>query len=183
VNNLPKAYHGNLNILVNNTNAIVLNRMLVILCVLLSPGPSVDEAAELATHLMYSAALPETAASYMKYCSNVIYGEELKDGEITFQASLRTRGCGRLCSAQPASSIKRITDMFSSTYGLNKAIASMRETTQDPLQVDDRHKTLTFLTPSHRVALDRFWNTGILAPFSLDLKPFKAPNKCGNGFL
>ncbi|KAF9554967.1 hypothetical protein CPC08DRAFT_671595 [Agrocybe pediades] len=177
VNNLPKASSERIDFLINNTNAVVLNRMLVILCVLLSPGPSVDEAAELATHLMYSSLLPETAASYVRYCANMIYGEELKDGEITFQASLRTRGRGRVHSAQPASSIKRITDMLYSNYSLARAMNSRKEVVLDPLQIDDRHKLLSSLSPSHRVSLDRFWNTGVLAPFSLDVKSFKSPNR------
>lgn len=151
--------------------------MLVILCALLTPGPSIDESAELALHLMYSASLPETAASYMRYCVNIIYGEELADGEMSFQTTLRTRGRGKLYSAQPAAGIKRPMEMFSSTCSLSKAMNAMKESLQDPFQIDDREKLLSMLIPAHRLALDRFWKTGILAPFALDLKPFKSPNR------
>ncbi|KAH9479796.1 hypothetical protein JR316_0008391 [Psilocybe cubensis] len=177
VNRLPNGYPGKIDILLNNSNTVVLNRMLVILCALLTPGPSIDESAELALHLMYSASLPETAASYMRYCVNTIYGEELADGEMSFQTTLRTRGRGKLYSAQPASGIKKPMEMFSSTCSLSKTIDAMRESLQDPFQIDDREKLLSMLVPGHRLALDRFWKTGILAPFSLDLKPFKSPNR------
>ncbi|KAF8966274.1 hypothetical protein BDZ97DRAFT_1657993 [Flammula alnicola] len=177
VNSLPSGFTGKLDILLNNSNTIVLNRMLVILCVLLTPGPSIEESAELAAHLMYSACLPETAASYMRYCVNIIYGDDLNDGEMSFQTALRTRGRGKLYSAQPAVSIKRPMEMFASTYGLAKALGSMKGVFHDPFYTDDRHKLLSTLKPAHRLALYHFWQTGILAPFSLDLKPFKSPNR------
>lgn len=177
VNNLPCGYTGRLDILLNNSNTIVLNRMLVILCVLLHPGPSIKESAELATHLMYSASLPDTAASYMRYCVNLIYGGYPESKDMAFQTALRTRGRGKLYSAQPAASIKRPLEMFSSNYGVSKATDSMRHTLQDPFRLDDRQKTLAMLKPAHRLALNRFWQTGILAPFSLDLKAFNSPNR------
>jgi len=151
--------------------------MLVILCVLLSPGPSIEESAELATHLMYSASLPRTAASYIRYCTNLIYGEYFSEGEMSFQTSLRTRGRGKLYSAQPTVSVKRPTEMFSSTYSLTKALDSRRELIFDPLHVDDRDGILSGLNPAHRHALNHFWETGVLAPFSLDLRAFNCPNR------
>ncbi len=56
VNGLPKHYQGKCDILLNDIDPIVVNRNLIILFALLGSGPSMDEAAELATHLMYSAA-------------------------------------------------------------------------------------------------------------------------------
>lgn len=162
----------------NNSNAIAINRMLVILCALLTPGPSIDKSAELAAHLMYSISLPETAASYLRFCVNQIYGEELLDGEMSFQASLKTRGQGRIYSAQPSVSIKKPVEMFTSTYKRSKAFESYRAAMQDPFRIDDRHKALSYLQPAHRLSLNRFWKTGILLPFSVDLSPFSCPNRC-----
>ena len=107
VNSLPRGYSGRLDVLLNNSNTVILNRILVVLCVLLSPGPSIEESAELTTHLMYSASLPENGAAYVRYCINLIYGEELNDREMSFQTTLKTRGEGKLYSAQPAAGIKR----------------------------------------------------------------------------
>ncbi|KAF9054677.1 hypothetical protein BJ165DRAFT_1600792 [Panaeolus papilionaceus] len=177
VNSLPTNYRGRIDILMNNSNAIAINRMLVILCALLTPGPSIDESAELAAHLMYSISLPETAASYLRFCVNQIYGEELLDGEMSFQASLKTRGQGRIYSAQPSVSIKKPVEMFTSTYKRSKAFESYRAAMQDPFRIDDRHKALSDLQPAHRLSLNRFWKTGILLPFSVDLSPFSCPNR------
>lgn len=176
VNNLPVGYTGRLDVLANSSNTIVLNRMLVILCALLTAGPSIDESAELATHLMYSASLPETAASYARYRSNFMYGV-VKDGDMAFQTALRTRGRGKLFSTQPAASIKKPVEMLRSSYPLTKAMKSMKHNFQDTFNLDDREKVLSSLQPSHRLALSRFWQTGILAPFSVDLSAFKSPNR------
>ena len=177
VNSLPAGYGGRLDVLLNNNNSITLNRILVILCVLLSPGPSIEELAELTTHLMYSASLPETGAAYVRYCINLIYGEELNDREMSFQTTLKTKGQGKLYVAQPAAGIKRPLEMFSSTYNLAKATSNMLDVVQDPFRIDDRHKILSSLQPAHRLAMTRFWQTGVLSPFSMDLGAFKQPNR------
>lgn len=177
VNCLPNSYTGKVDILLNNSNTDVLNRMLVILCVLLNPGPTSDESAELATHLMYSARLPETGASYVRHCANIVYEEDPRDGEMSFQTTLTTRGRGKLYSAQPAASIKRPIEMLFSSYSLARGMASKREVFQDPFLIDDRHKLLSSLRPPHRLALHCFWETGVLAPFSMDLNHFTSPNR------
>ncbi|PPQ65509.1 hypothetical protein CVT24_010805 [Panaeolus cyanescens] len=177
VNSLPRDYRGRLDILMNNSNTIVLNRILVILCALLTPGPTIDESAELATHLMYSISLPETAASYVRFCVNQIYGEESIDGEMSFQASLKTRGQGRIYSVQPSVSVKKPLEMFASTYKRPKAFKSFSSAMQDPFHIDDRQRTLSGLQKGHRASLNRFWKTGILLPFSVDLSPFSCPNR------
>jgi hypothetical protein len=170
-------YSGRLDVLLNNSNTVVLNRILIVLCVLLSPGPSIEESAELTTHLMSSASLPEIGAAYVRYCIKLIYGEELNDGEMSFQTTLKTRGRGKLYSAQPAAGIKRPLEMFSSTYNLAKATRSMLNAVQDPFCTDDRHKILSSLQPAHRLAMIRFWQRGILSPFAMDLSAFKQPNR------
>ncbi|KAJ3503592.1 hypothetical protein NLJ89_g8363 [Agrocybe chaxingu] len=177
VNSLPDEHTGKLDILLNNSHAVVLNRMLVILCVLLTPGPSIDESAEVAMHLMCSAFLPDSAAAYVRHCVDLIYGKEFNERDMSFQTTLKTRGRGKLYSAQPSASIKKPFELFSSTYGSQKAHRSMQKALQDPFFTDDRDKTLCMLRPAHRLALERFWKTGILAPFSLDTTAFKSPNR------
>ncbi|KAF5316696.1 hypothetical protein D9619_006506 [Psilocybe cf. subviscida] len=177
VNSLPNGYTRRLDILFNNSNAIILNRMLVILAVLLNPGPSIEESSELALHLMYSASIPDTGAAYVRYCVNQIYKGHLESKHMTFEAALKTRGRGKLYSAQPSVSVRRPVEMFTSTYSLQKAANSFKEMLQDPLLIDDRHKMLSMLKPSHRLTLDRFWKTGVLSPFSLNLEAFRSPNR------
>ncbi|KAF9482568.1 hypothetical protein BDN70DRAFT_911641 [Pholiota conissans] len=177
VNSLPNNYSGKLDILLNNSNAVVLNRMLVILCILLNPRPTHEESAELATHLMYTASLSETGASYVRHCAKIIYGQEFRDGDLSFQASLKTRGRGKLYAAQPTASIKRPVEMLFSSYTMNQSLANRKEELQDLFHADDRHKILSSLRPSHRLALHKFWETGILLPFSMGITDFTSPNR------
>lgn len=87
--NPPRHYRGKCDILLNYVDAIVTNRNLLIMYALLSPGPSIEEAAELATHLMYSSMLPATGAAYMRRCVRTTYGQGPKAGQLSFQICLK----------------------------------------------------------------------------------------------
>ncbi|EAU90186.1 hypothetical protein CC1G_05724 [Coprinopsis cinerea okayama7 len=177
VNCLPKGYQGRCDILFNDPDAISANRNLLILYILVSAGPSIDEAAELALHLMYSSRLTATSAAYVQRCVHLIYGDSTRQTDMTFQRSFTTRGKGMLYSAQPAMAIKRPLEMFLSRYELPKAMRRMRDVLLDPGRIDDRQKVLANLEPAHRLAHVHFWKTGVLAPFSMDLTPFSLPNR------
>jgi hypothetical protein len=177
INSLPKHYQGKCDILINHTDSVVVTRNLLILYVLLSPGPSIDEAAELATHLMYSSRLSPASAAYLRRAVQDIYGDGPTDGDMSFQSFMKTRGRGKLFSVQPTAGIKRPIEMLLSRYELPKAMRRMRDVLFDPFRVDDRHQMLSGLKPVHRMALNQFWKTGVLAPFSMDVSPFTEPNR------
>jgi hypothetical protein len=178
VNGLPKDYLGKCDILLNDVDAVAVNRSLVILYILLNCGPSIEESAELATHLMYSAALTVASAAYLKECTRVIYGSGPLDGDMSFRSCLKTRGEGRLLTMQTTMAIKRPMEMFLSTYELPRGLESMRRILIDPLREDDRDKTFVSLKPAHRMALARFWQMGVLAPYSFDVRNLSQPNRC-----
>ncbi|KAJ7233102.1 hypothetical protein C8J57DRAFT_1196085 [Mycena rebaudengoi] len=178
VNSLPMDYAGNCDILLNDVDPVVLNRNLVILFVLLSCGPSIEEAAEFSTHLMYSAALPTEGAEYVKRCIGFIYDCDGEfEGDLAFQRCLETRGDGKLYSFQTSISIKRPLEMFHSSYPLSSALKSMRNTMLDADRLDCREKFFAGLKPSHRLAFQRFRESGVLAPFSLNTVNFTHPNR------
>ncbi|KAF5332121.1 hypothetical protein D9611_008183 [Ephemerocybe angulata] len=177
LNSLPKGYQGTCDVLLNEADTVSANRNLVILYILMTAGPSIDEAAELAMHLMYSSRLTANMAAYLSRCVHMIYGDSARCGDMTFQRTFPTRGRGKLYSAQPAMAIKRPVEMFLSRYELGRAMRRMKDTMFDGLKVDERHKLLSRLEPPHRLAHVYFWKTGVLAPFSLDLKPFTQPNR------
>ena len=177
VNNLPNGYQGSLDLLINESDTIAANRNLVILYILLTPGPSVEEAAELALHLMNSSRLTTNGAAYLRRCIHMIYGDAARDGDMTFQRTFLTRGRGKLYSVQPAMAIKRPMEMFLSQYELLRAKRRMKDVLLDPVRVDERHKFLSGIGPSHRLVHAYFWKTGVLAPFSLDLSAFTQPNR------
>ncbi|KAJ7863191.1 hypothetical protein B0H13DRAFT_2070916 [Mycena leptocephala] len=178
INSLPSDYTGYCDVLLNDTNPILANRNLIILFVLLSSGPSLEEAAEFSTHLMYSAALPEAGAQYVKQCVDFIYasGGEF-EADLSFQRCLDTRGEGKVYSVQPSAGIKRLLEMFHSNYTLGEALKSMKDTTLAPDQLDFREKYFAGLKPSHRMAFQRFRESGILGPFSLNTSNFTHPNR------
>ncbi|TFK23219.1 hypothetical protein FA15DRAFT_670717 [Coprinopsis marcescibilis] len=177
VNSLPNGYQGQCDILINDPDAVSANQSLVILYILLTDGPSIDEVAELALHLMYSSRLTEAGSAYVRRCVHMIYGDSARQSDMTFQRCFPTRGRGKLFSAQPSMAIKRPLEAFLSRYELPKAMRRMRDVLLDPSRVDDRHKILANLEPAHRLAHVYYWKTGVLAPFSLDLRPFTHPNR------
>ncbi|KAF7345462.1 DUF4470 domain-containing protein [Mycena venus] len=180
VNSLPWDYAGYCDILLNNTNPVLVNRNLVILFVLLSSGPSIEEAAEFCTHLMYSAALPEAGAEYVKRCINFIYSPETggePEADLSFRRCLDTRGEGKVYAVQPSAGIKRLLEMSHSNYTLSSALQSMKDATLAPDRLDFREKYYAGLKPPHRMAFQRFRESGILAPFSLNTSNFTQPNR------
>lgn len=80
-------------------------------------------------------------------------------------------------SVQPSAGIKRLLEMFHSNYTLGEALKSMKDTTLAPDQLDFREKYFAGLKPSHRMALQRFRESGILGPFSLNTSNFTHPNR------
>ncbi|KAJ7065419.1 hypothetical protein C8F01DRAFT_1248990 [Mycena amicta] len=178
VNSLPHDYAGYCDILLNDTNPILLNRTLVILFILLSSGPSLEEAAEFCVHLLYSAVLPGAGAEYVKRCVNFIYGGGGEcEADLSFQRCLETRGEGKVYSVQPLMGIKRLLEMCQSTYPLATALKSMKDITLAPDRLDFREKCYAALQPSHRMSFHRFRETGILAPFSHNTVNFTEPNR------
>jgi hypothetical protein len=172
VNDLPDNYEGQCDILCNDLDGIVVNRNLVILFVLLTAGTDVVEAAELAVHLMYSAALTPAMAEYVRKCTETIYGSHgAQSGEWN------TRGAGKIRSLQRFSDLQVAFQMLRSQYKLSDALASMHSMLLAPGRVDYRDRHLSYLEPSHRVSFSRFRRTGVLAPFSADVNHFTEPNR------
>ncbi|KAG6839948.1 hypothetical protein C0991_010143 [Blastosporella zonata] len=177
VNSLPRGYRGKCHILLNDTDTIITNRNLVILYALLGSGPSIEESAEIATHLMYSSALPPGVAAYLRGCVQVIYGDRASEGKMSFQCALRTRGRGNFFSMQSAMAMRRPMEMLLSSYELRRGQKSMRSIVMDPEHVDDQDRVFANLQPAHRLALAHFRQKGVLAPFSLSTRGFTQPNR------
>jgi Domain of unknown function (DUF4470) len=177
VNGLPEDYRGKCEILCNDRNPIVANRNLVILFALLTDGPSPVEAAELATHLMYSSVLPIPMATFFYRCIDTIYAADAAEGAISTIA-LNTRGKGKLYSIQTSKDMRRIVDMFLSTYELPKALTSMHGIMLNPSREDYRDRYMSILQPAHRLGFLRFRTSGVLAPFFADVTHFTQPNRC-----
>ncbi|KAG5715269.1 hypothetical protein E4T56_gene8876, partial [Termitomyces sp. T112] len=177
INGLPAGYRGKCDILLNDVDTITVNRNLVILYALLGSGPSIEQSAEMAIHLMYSSALPPAIATYLRGCVRVIYGEGTNEGKLLFRCSLGTRGQGKIYSMQSTMAMRRPMEMFHSTYDLRKGLRSKRTTITDTRHVDDVDRAFASLQPAHRLALAHFRRKGVLAPFSLSTRGFSEPNR------
>ncbi|KAJ3878463.1 hypothetical protein F5051DRAFT_230379 [Lentinula edodes] len=179
VNNLPSNYQGRFDVLINNSDPIIINRDLVILYALLNPEPSIDEAAELAVHLMYSAALSAPSAAYLQRCLDDVYGSQYDGhtGDFSFRTCLSTRGEGKICSLQTVAGVRSPLEMFMSTYNLAVALKNRWKVLAAPENVDTWDRFLSRLRPNHRMAFKRFRETGILAPFAVDTSKFTHPNR------
>ncbi|TFK68751.1 hypothetical protein BDN72DRAFT_654328 [Pluteus cervinus] len=176
VNGLPKDYLGQCDILLNDIDAVTMNRNLAVLVALLGPGPSLDESAEVATHLMYSSGLTENTSTYVRRCLYQIYGNGSGDGDILFRSSPTIRGQGKIYAMQTSIGTKRPMEMFFSDLDAEKTNASRKDVLLDPMHEDERHRMFSDLKPEHRIAFMRFWETGILAPFALDASVFSRHN-------
>jgi hypothetical protein len=174
VNALPENYRGKCDILFNDRNSIVANRNLVILFALLSDGLALEEAAQLATNLMYSAALSPASATHMHKCVQAIYRQREWQGQTFPEGCLKLRGEGKI---NMLSDMQGPLDMLFSTYTLPTALQSMKSVMLNPSRVDFRDRHLAVLRPVHRLAFIRFRETGVLAPFSADLSQCTEPNR------
>ena len=177
INNLPQGFRGQCDILLNHTDAITINRHLIILYALLRSGRDIAESAELVTHLMYSSFLTLPSAEYLKTLVDEIYSVGNHEGDMSFHSSLDTRGSGKLYTIQTAMGIRRPVEMVSSTYGLTKARRAFHDALFHPFQIDDRERYLMKLKPAHRLTLLRFWETGVLAPVFSNTISFNQPNR------
>ncbi|KAL1691090.1 hypothetical protein GGG16DRAFT_54307 [Schizophyllum commune] len=177
INGLPDDYSGVCRILINDSSACVTTRNLLILYALLRPGQPIEDAAESAMHLWYSALLRPRDAAEMYLCAQHLYGAiQLQADNFELQSTYNLRGDGKLYARQP------LDDMFSirmliSKHGAQEALTSMHDTMLHPSRVDYRDRFLASLQPSHRVAWARNKTVGVLAPFADDVSGFNEPNR------
>ncbi|KAL0066987.1 hypothetical protein AAF712_005976 [Marasmius tenuissimus] len=183
VNNLPKDYSGRCEIVLNDTDATVINRNLVVLFALLGAGPSLDEASELATHLMYSTALTPQCAEYVQRCVDYIYASDTSPKQqsvMSFRVRLATRGIGStIYSTQTAMGVRQLMEMFHGhpSFTLSSAMKDMYCTTTQHDNADNWDWFMSKLTPPHRMSFKNYRETGILSPFSLYTTNFTHPNR------
>ncbi|ESK84745.1 hypothetical protein Moror_582 [Moniliophthora roreri MCA 2997] len=178
VNSLPKDYSGYCSILINDTDALSLNRSLVILFALLSPGPSIDEAAELVTHLMYSSFLTPQAAGYVQSCVDYIYASDPCDSKMSFRVKLPTRGTGSsICSTQAVVGPRQVLEMFTDHWSADDAAKVMKRSLDMDTGGDTWDLFMSKLMPSHRLSFNAYRESGILMPFSMNTTRFTQPNR------
>lgn len=177
VNSLPDDYSGKCHILFNDINPLVVNRNIIILHTLLTSGDALEEAAECALHLMYSAVLTPVMLAHLYRSLNAICDQNAWQGYPLPSARWSTRGRGEIRVTQPFSNTRSLLQMLLSTYGLPEALKNMHDIMFNPSRLDYRDRYIADLEPSHRVAFMHYRKSGIVAPFSYDTSHFTQPNR------
>lgn len=189
MNGLPHNYHGRCEILCNDINPIVTNHNLVVLFALLNRNVPIEEAAELAVHLMYSSSLTGPMAILLSRYIDTIYdvsnmepivldhGTPLMD-PVVVTSNFVTRGKGKLRSNQTVAGARLVPEMFRSNYTLGTALRSMHGVMLSPKREDYRDRYVAGLQPAHRLGFLHFRKSGVLVPFSTDITRFTEPNRC-----
>ncbi|KAK0188295.1 hypothetical protein F5146DRAFT_1002396 [Armillaria mellea] len=156
INELPESYSGSIRIVLNDHNPMVVCRNLMILSIL-GIISDVEEAAEHALHLWYSVFQP---LSYQtRILPRILQSDSLRQSERdgcssdTFHYSLRA-------PLDPA---------FANT-ALNNIMNA-------PARADYRDRYYEAISPSHRVAFERWRSFGLVLPFGAIDSHMAVPNK------
>lgn len=190
VNSLPEDFTGTLDILYHDQKTIQAGHTLLVLYALLNPELPIDEAAEFAVHLMYSAALTTPMAAYLYRCIHTIYGAfEGLDGNPfddahkgkTYDAKLPIRGGRTLEAVHEAWMLGLFLEQYVSDYKLKTAQRKMAKVMQNPKREDFAERFMVPLEGQHRVGITHFRKSGILLPFNVDAAHFDQPNRLMHG--
>ena len=170
VNGLPENYIGKCEILCNDWNPVVVGHNVVILHALLNSGAAIEEAAELALHLMYSSFVTKAASSFLNRAIALLRN-------APFSENLSSGSQGMLRVIVRTGAFERTLDMLRSTYSRDAAMRGYHGVMLNPIRQDYRDRYASSLQPGHRLAFSRFRQQGVLAPFSLDTSHFTEPNR------
>ncbi|KAF9073118.1 hypothetical protein BDP27DRAFT_1216379, partial [Rhodocollybia butyracea] len=185
VNNLPENYQGRCNILLNDHSPIITTRNILILYALLHRGPTIESAAELALHLMYSARLRAADSSELRARAQVVYGDmfpcqddshDNSEGPMILK-TLKIRGKGKLYATQVTAHLyKEPLRMLKATHSLKDTQNALHSAMLNPKRIDYLERYFCGLKPAHRLSDFRFREKGVLFPFSVDVTEFQEPN-------
>jgi len=179
---LPNTFSGKLTFVINNLSAYNTARNFVMLHIAATQEPKL--AAELITHLWFSARLPEKMLAIIKerilpHMDAVLqnWPADLEDDEES--TSHLDLGPARTCDLSMSVSGLELSSMlwiFRADHDVPTALAERREVLTDPLGQDFRDLELAFQQPAWRVSTTRYRKTGVLGPLRANLEAFTAIN-------
>jgi hypothetical protein len=180
INGLPEDYRGACTVLLNDRDPIITGRNLVALLILAGHLHADDDAnAELAFHLLYSAAVPKENALAL----SVVVDELMKsapahlerDDQYSFRRQLPQ--CGSISASFPFHVLAEVVTMAWSDYSWPVAREAMNQVMLAPTRIDYRERALSLLRPGHRSAFMHYRTTGVIMPFGADTGAFTEPNR------
>ncbi|ORY90149.1 hypothetical protein BCR35DRAFT_343644 [Leucosporidium creatinivorum] len=179
INGLPDDYSGNLTLLLNDRDSTVTYRNLLLLEILTSVK-DVNEAAETATHLWFSAFLPHTL-----WLQVLDLGKKLVDelrpgrpGTSTYTKKL-TNGSSFFFDVRDETKMELFRAALSSStrYDVAHATNEYNRVMLAPSRVDYRDRGIAAMEPNHRLSWFEHRRCGIVLPFAALNAHHNVPNR------
>jgi len=172
VNGLPADYSGELNILLNDREPIIVLRNIVLLQ-LLGSIPDHVRAAEIALHYWYSAFVPFEYSLQMQAAMRDLMEQMGRD--MTLFSALGSRAT--LSGEVIPDVLAELISMIRSLYQIGDASNELHRVRFAPSRKDFLHRHYCRLEPSHRLAFLEFRRFGLVLPFGAENGHFNTPNR------
>lgn len=171
INELPESYSGSIKIVLNDHNPMVVCRNLMILSIL-GIISDVEEAAEHALHLWYSVFQPISYQTRIlpHICESDVF---TKLNEMSAHLTPSTTLCTTLSSATVQFFLYQLRSPLDPAFA-NTALNNIMNA---PARVDYRDRYYEAISPSHRVAFEKWRSFGLVLPFGAPDAHMAIPNK------
>lgn len=180
VTDLPDEFDGSLEITINDNDADVVCRNVLLLLISLVAGDD-EGVIECMIHVWYSAFLRESDIELLSQFRPLIE-EVCKDYENSGCSHPTGRQwtfgkCG-LVPVLKKESWDRLLSFLEAPFGYTPTLAHKARTlaTKVKSRKDCRERYLYSQPPAHRVAHEKFWDDGMLLPFGASCEEFCIPN-------
>ncbi|KAK7445724.1 hypothetical protein VKT23_014719 [Stygiomarasmius scandens] len=173
VNELPEDYQGTINMLINDFNPVVVSRNFLILMIL-GLLSDIDEATELALHLWYSVFLPESWNTHVLTILEAVRFELDRSHRFSFGPNSNLNIT--FSNDTKGGIVAALMMDVSGTLTPETAKTALYQVMLAPERVDYRDRYYFQLKPSHRLAVQRWRETGLLHPFGASNAHLNQPN-------
>ncbi|KAK0501875.1 hypothetical protein EDD18DRAFT_1030563, partial [Armillaria luteobubalina] len=171
INELPKDYSGSIKIILNDHNPMVICHNLMILSIL-SIIPDIEEGAEHALHLWYSVFQPMSYQTCI--LPHICESDALtKLSEMPAHLTPLTTLCTNLSS----NTVNIFLSQLSSPLDPTLAHTSLNNIMNTPERANYCNLYYETISPSHRVAFERWQSFGLILPFGANNTHIAIPNK------
>ncbi|KAK0209659.1 hypothetical protein IW262DRAFT_1416458 [Armillaria fumosa] len=171
VNELPEDYSGSIKIVLNDHNPMVVCRNLMILSIL-GIISDIEEGAEHALHLWYSVFQP------MSYLTRILPHICESDALTKLNGTpAHLTPSTTLCTTLSSDTVKFFLYQLRSPLDPAFASTSLNSIMNAPERVDFRERYYEAISPSHRVAFERWRYFGLVLPFGATNAHMAIPNK------
>ncbi|KAF8891944.1 hypothetical protein CPB84DRAFT_1368633 [Gymnopilus junonius] len=172
VNELPSDFSGELTVLLNDREPMIVLRNILLLMIL-GTVEDVTEAADIAIHFWSSAFVQ---APHLATHSRVIleFAQALQEDDSFFVNLGNDSNIGGIISSSTKNLLYNLSILEMKMEDANRELHRVRF---EPTRQDRHHRTYCRLQPSHRLAFLEYRRFGIVLPFGAANNNFNTPNK------